>query len=77
LDRDAGKSRPILGRALNTRKWRYTEWDGGKLGVELYDITKDPRELNNLSDVSELADVRTKLKALLRQLDPTAADTAK
>ena len=77
LDWDAGKPRRILGRALNTRKWRYTEWDGGKLGVELYDITKDPRELNNLSDVSELAAVRKRLKALLRQLDPTAADTSK
>jgi uncharacterized sulfatase len=77
LDRDAGRPRQILGRALNTRKWRYTEWDGGELGVEFYDQKNDPRELNNLADVAELAAVRKELKALLRQLDPTAADTAK
>ena len=77
LDSDAGSAREILGRSVRTEQWRYSEWDGGKLGVELYDMTKDPRELNNLSDVSEFAAVRTKLKTLLRQLDPSAAGSGR
>ena len=75
LNSDAGPPRKILGRSVRTETWRYTEWDGGKLGVELYDMTNDPRELNNLADVSEFAAVRTKLNTLLRQLDPTTADS--
>lgn len=42
------------------------------MGVELYDQKNDPRELNNLAEAPESADVKTKLKALLRELDPTA-----
>ena len=38
----------------------------------MYDQKNDPRELNNLADVTELANVRTKLKTLLHQLDQTA-----
>ena len=75
LDIDAGPARDTLGRSLRTERWRYTEWDSGQQGIELYDVTEDPRELNNLSDVSELADVRTRLKALLREVDPTAVDS--
>ena len=26
-----------LGRSVRTERWRYTEWDGGKRGAELYD----------------------------------------
>lgn len=74
LDNRAGPARDTLGRSIRTERWRYTEWDGGQQGIELYDMTKDPRELNNLSGISELADVRGRLKALLREVDPTAAD---
>ena len=49
LDRDVGPPREILGRSIRTERWRYSEWDGGILGVELYDMRKDPRELNNLA----------------------------
>jgi len=27
----------VMGRTVRTDRWRYTEWDDGKLGVELYD----------------------------------------
>ena len=77
LEKDAGPERRVLGRSIRTQRWCYVEWDGGNLGVELYDQKNDPRELNNLADVTELADVRTKLKTLLRQLDPTAASPHK
>ena len=72
LEKDAGPARHILGRSVRTEKWCYIEWDGGDLGVELYDQENDPRELNNLAEVADLADKRNELKALLHQLDPTA-----
>ncbi len=37
------------GYSLRTARWRYTEWDEGRLGRELYDHEKDPRELTNLA----------------------------
>ncbi len=36
-----------LGRSLRTERFRYTEWDEGRLGVELYDHDTDPREYYN------------------------------
>lgn len=40
----------FYGYSLRTRRWRYTEWDGGEQGQELYDHETDPRELNNLAN---------------------------
>jgi iduronate 2-sulfatase len=37
------------GYSLRTARWRYTEWDEGRLGRELYDHENDPRELTNLA----------------------------
>lgn len=55
----------ILGRTIRTDQWRYTEWDGGKAGVELYDHRTDAGEYHNLArDVRHRATVVT-LKALL------------
>jgi iduronate 2-sulfatase len=48
------------------------EWNGGELGVELYDVEKDPRELNNLASLSQFTDVKEELRSLLRELDQTA-----
>jgi uncharacterized sulfatase len=53
------------GRSVRTRRWRYTEWDGGRRGVELYDHENDPHEWNNLSQEPEHADTIRNLKELL------------
>jgi len=37
------------GYSLRTARWRYTEWDAGKLGRELYDHEADPKEIKNLA----------------------------
>ena len=39
----------IQGRTVKTDKWRYTEWDKGSKGIELYDQLNDPDEYQNLA----------------------------
>jgi uncharacterized sulfatase len=40
----------FMGRSIRTERHRYTEWDDGKQGAQLYDYTTDPGELKNLAD---------------------------
>jgi uncharacterized sulfatase len=62
-----GMNDRFLGRSVRTERWRYTEWDDGKKGVELYDHDSDPKEHKNLADDSKHADTVKKLKELLKQ----------
>ncbi len=39
----------FMGYSVRTERWRYTEWDDGKRGVELYNEADDPDELRNLA----------------------------
>jgi uncharacterized sulfatase len=55
----------VMGRSVRTQKWRYTQWDGGARGVELYDQENDPKEYKNLAGDPKFADAAAKLKALL------------
>lgn len=56
----------FFGRSVRTERWRYTEWDEGRKGVELYDEENDPHELLNLADKPEHAAIQAELRALLR-----------
>lgn len=40
---------PVMGRSIRTERWRYTEWNGGEAGRELYDHEADPQEFKNLA----------------------------
>jgi iduronate 2-sulfatase len=42
-------SAPVMGRSLRTERWRYTEWNEGEAGRELYDHAADPGEFENLA----------------------------
>jgi iduronate 2-sulfatase len=55
----------IMGYSVRTERYRYTEWDGGKAGTQLYDYEKDPGELKNLAEDPMYADVVKQMKALL------------
>ncbi|HOX57144.1 MAG TPA: sulfatase [Candidatus Paceibacterota bacterium] len=61
------KRRPV-GRSVRTERWRYTEWQDGKLGSELYDHDSDPNEFANLAQDPQHAAVVAELKALLRRM---------
>ncbi len=50
---DRAPARRVMGRTLRTDRWRYTEWNEGAEGVELYDHTLDPRETRNLASQPE------------------------
>src|SRR4051812_39439826 len=58
------------GHSVRTERWRYTEWDNGKKGVELYDHQKDPNEYHNLANDPEFASVAKEMKALVRKSWP-------
>jgi len=56
----------FMGYSIRTDKWRYTEWDAGKRGVELYDEIADPGELRNLAADRTYQDLIAELQRLLR-----------
>jgi uncharacterized sulfatase len=58
----------FIGYSLRTDRYRYTEWDGGKQGLELYDHEKDPQEFTNLAKDSAHADTVKQLSAKLSEL---------
>ncbi|GIW95543.1 MAG: iduronate-2-sulfatase [Pirellulaceae bacterium] len=62
-----GRSGRFFGYSLRTPRWRYTEWDEGHEGRELYDHENDPQELTNLADRPEYRSVVEQLSSQLRQ----------
>jgi iduronate 2-sulfatase len=57
-----GDGRPVMGRTVRTDRWRYTEWNEGAAGIELYDQAADPREIVNLASDPRHAATRTDLQ---------------
>jgi uncharacterized sulfatase len=65
-ERTAGGAPWFMGRSVRTEQYRYTEWDDGKKGAQLYDYEADPGELKNLVDDPALAPVRERLSATIK-----------
>ena len=57
----------IMGRSVRTEKWRYTEWNEGKDGIELYDHTTDPDEFLNLAKDPKHSSLIKNLSSLLKK----------
>ena len=67
VSRDRGSDgKQIFGYSLRTPRWRYTEWDEGNAGRELYDHDNDPEELVNLAGKAEHAKTVEELSEQVR-----------
>ena len=55
-----------MGQTVHTDRWRYTEWDDNKQGMELYDHQSDPCEYHNRGDDPGCLAVRKRMARLLR-----------
>jgi iduronate 2-sulfatase len=60
----------IMGYSVRTEHWRYTEWDGGAAGSELYDHMSDPHEWQNLAKDPRYAKSITDMKKLMPRTRP-------
>ena len=73
------KGNRFLGYTLRTARWRYTEWDEGRQGRQLYDHDKDPKELTNLADdpthAATVAELSEKLRAAMKTTFPADGKT--
>ncbi len=61
-----GAQNRFMGYSVRTELWRYTEWDEGRKGAELYDELNDPRELKNLANDPKYSKTVAELKLLLK-----------
>jgi len=64
--RQGQRSEPLMGRSVRSERWRYTEWDDGRSGVELYDHEQDPQEMKNLAKDPEYKEAVEMMQTLLR-----------
>lgn len=65
---DVAAKRDVLGRTIIARDARYTEWDQGKAGSELYAHATDPGEYRNRVGDSALQPQLTRAKQALAEL---------
>jgi len=61
-----GDGIPVMGASVKTDRWRFTEWNEGQQGVELYDHSVDPKEFNNVAHKAENASTVAWLRGMLR-----------
>jgi iduronate 2-sulfatase len=52
VGRGNARTSEFFGYSLRTNRWRYTEWDEGQKGRELYDHQTDPKEMKNLAGLA-------------------------
>jgi uncharacterized sulfatase len=59
------QGRSVMGYSMRTERCRYTEWEFGAEGIELYDYEKDPREVHNIAKDPATASLRSQLRTRL------------
>jgi len=66
--RRAAQGKVVDGHSLRTERYRYTMWDAGREGEELYDYSRDARELKNLAADAASATTKSTLKSRLETI---------
>ncbi len=66
VQRGSGQN-TFMGYSIRNERWRYTEWDEGRRGVELYDEARDPRETRNLANDPKSAKIVAEMKKSLQR----------
>jgi iduronate 2-sulfatase len=66
--RRGGGENGFMGYSVRTEQWRYTEWDNGNRGVELYNEVGDPSEMQNLATDSKYQKTVSRMQRLLRRM---------
>ena len=56
----------IMGRSVRSERYRYTEWNEARDGVELYDHETDPHEWHNLAGTTNAAQTVREMQGILR-----------
>jgi arylsulfatase A-like enzyme len=67
----------VQGYSVRTERWRFTEWQKGEKGMELYDHDNDPQELKNLANDSAYAAIVAEMKALSQKMHPVIVTPGK
>jgi iduronate 2-sulfatase len=57
----------FAGHSVRTARYRYTEWDHGDKGAQLYDYETDPQEYHNLINDPAHAAIVSELKVLIQR----------
>ena len=62
------QGKQIMGYSIRTERYRYSMWNRGAEGEELYDYASDPRELKNLSGEAGASGVKAGLQTELERM---------
>ena len=61
------RNKKRFGYSIRTPRWRYTQWNEGKDGAELYDHQNDPLEQTNLADKEVHSEVIAELSEKIQK----------
>jgi uncharacterized sulfatase len=64
----ANAANPFMGYSIRNERYRYTVWDEGRRGVELYDYDRDPQEQKNVAQEAIYAKTVERMKRLMQQV---------
>jgi uncharacterized sulfatase len=65
VQRRGAELAPAMGYSIRNERYRYSMWNDGALGEEVYDYETDPREMKNLASDEKIRGLKAQMKAQL------------